>query len=658
MKRIFIISAFVLGTWTLLSGSALDTRSEWQDFLSREGKDWRVTFQDSGRIRTLYGKSRQRFEGSDLIRQYDSLLGTNNVEELRLVRKEIFDSGIEYVYQQHISGIPVTGAEIHFNLDRDAHLIGITNSIYPGLQLKSGSISAVAAAKARALRAFNGKATTSNGSLALVPSGKFAKPAWRFDVAPDSLTEGSRILYVDATDPGIVLRMHKSFATEDGQGTIFAENPVVTPTTSTQTFKNMDASTMLAGNFARTYNANFENWVRGFTIDLSVFSTATEASRQYNYNTDDGKFSEAMGYFHINRVHDQWRSFGFNKLDKQIPVFVNVVSSNGKGFDNAMYSRRDPHQFKTGIILLGAGNKLNNFGHDADVYYHEYGHAVLDHVKPQFFESMENNYPFAFHEGFSDVSDVAITGNPTVGEFALRYKDGKKFLGRNLDNKNTYPKDVLLPGYGKSESHHTGLIFGGAWWDLQQQIGASSAQRTLYQSLKLLPKEMNFFDVRDAMLTADRNNNGGANQAAIQASFERHGISGPDPGQRGNINITALKTAKLSLTNYNLTLKTTFKKGDVIDILANYEASGLTLGYNLIAEDFEITGPNGASIDAYPYWDEVVNGTKTGKKGALQAEMWTYDNTRTGTYTVTLRSRLGGTSQLTETRTVSFKVVD
>jgi Zn-dependent metalloprotease len=656
MKRFFMIPTLILITWTFLAGGTMDTRSQWQDFLSREGKNWRATFQDTGQLRSLYGKSIQSFEPS-LIRKYDSLLGSNNVDELRFVRKELYDSGIEFIYQQHLSGFPVSGAELHINVDRDSHLIGINNSLHPGLQLKSGSISAVTNAKMRALRIFNGNATISAGSLVLIPSGKFAKPAWRFEVDPNSLTEGARIVYVDAIDPNIVLRKYKAYASEEGQGTIFAENPVVTPTTSQQTFKNMDGSTMLAGNFGRTYNANFQNWVRGFTIDLSVFTTATEASRQYNYNTDDAKFSEAMGYFHINRVHDQWHSFGFNKLDKQIPVFVNVVSSNGKGFDNAFYSRRDPHQFKTGIIIMGAGNKLNNFGHDADVYYHEYGHAVLDHVKPKFFETMESNYPSAFHEGFGDVSAGAITGNSVLAEYALRYKNGGKFIGRNLDNHNSYPKNVILPGYGKSEAHHTGLIFGGAWWDLQKQIGASTAQRTLYQSLRLLPNELNFFDVRDAMLTADRNN-GGANQNAIQAAFEKHGITGPDPGQHGTVNVTALKSAKLNLHNFTETLKTTFKKGDIIDILANYEASGLTLGYNLIAEEFEITGPKGASIDAYPYWDEVVNGTNTGKKGVIQAEMYTYSETKSGTYTVTLRSRLGGTSQRTESHSVTFKIVD
>src|SRR5262245_38699930 len=106
MRRLFMIPALILITWTLLAGGSVDTRSQWQDFLSREGKNWRATFQDTGRIRTLYGKSSQSFEAS-MIRQYDSLFGSNNVNELRLVRKEVYDSGVEYVYQQHISGIPV-----------------------------------------------------------------------------------------------------------------------------------------------------------------------------------------------------------------------------------------------------------------------------------------------------------------------------------------------------------------------------------------------------------------------------------------------------------------------------------------------------------------------------------------------------------------------
>src|SRR5262245_58701288 len=116
MKRIFIVPVLLLTTWTFLTGNAIDSKSQWQNFLSREGKDWRATFQDSGRIRAIYGRSVRPFVTPEaFIHDYETLLGLTRSDELRLIRKEIFDSGFEYVYQQHLSEIPIAGAEVHFN---------------------------------------------------------------------------------------------------------------------------------------------------------------------------------------------------------------------------------------------------------------------------------------------------------------------------------------------------------------------------------------------------------------------------------------------------------------------------------------------------------------------------------------------------------------
>ena len=103
-------------------------------------------------------------------------------------------------------------------------------------------------------------------------------------------------------------------------------------------------------------------------------------------------------------------------------------------------------------------------------------------------------------------------------------------------------------------------------------------------------------------------------------------------------------------------MKNKFKKGDIILILANYTGIGVTLGYNLIPNLFEFTGPGGGLIDAYPWTSEALNGPHNGKNGALQAMIYTSSETASGTYTVTIQTRLGGTSKLTETKTVSFKV--
>ncbi len=663
MRRISIIFAFIFTTWTLLNGAPLKPDSLWRDFQSKEGKDWRASFRGSGLLRTLYATSARsavrKADPQALIETYYGLFGAEHAEDLRFERKVIHESGIEYVYRQIISGLPVEGAQVHLHMDGNAQLIAATSTVSPGIQVRSSKISAAPIAQARALRLFGGRATAGRASLVLIPSGKFAKPAWKIAVDPFEINEGSRLMYVDAEDPRVVLRIHNTFAYAEGRGSVFAENPVITPSMSTETFQYMDATTSLSGKFVKTYNANFEQFSPSSSsaADFSAYTTASDTARQFNYPITDARFTEAMAYFHINRVHDQWKRFGFNRLNKRMPVFVNIMSRSGDfGYDNAFYRRSE--RYPTGLVVMGAGNRLENLGHDADVYYHEYGHAVLDHAKPEFFESIENNYSGAFHEGFGDVSASAITGNSKLAEYALRLKSNRKFIGRDLENNNRYPNNVIYPAFRQSESHHTGLIFGGAWWDLQKRIGLEQAQRVLYKGVQMLPQEMNFFDVRDSMLTVDQNQNAGQNVSAINDSFAEHGITGPDPGQPGTVTVKALKTAELRLPSAKFVMKTKFKKGDFIVLFANYTGTGLTPGYNLIPIRFEFNGPDGGLIDAYAWYGEVLNGNNNGIRGAYQGEIFTYPQTKSGTYTITLQSRLGGTSILTEVKTVSFQVVD
>src|SRR5262249_35591681 len=249
------------------------------------------------------------------------------------------------------------------------------------------------------------------------------------------------------------------------------------------------------------------------------------------------------------------------------------------------------------LIVVGSGHDLEDLGLDADVYYHEYGHAVLDKVKPGFFESLESNYSSAFHEGFGDISAAAITHNALLGEFSLRLRSNHRFIGRNLNNHNRFPKDVIRPFLNRSEPHYTGLIVGGAWWDLQKKIGPDAAQKILYNALRLIPDEMNFFDFRDAMLTADRKLNHGSNATAIHDAFARHGLGGDDPGQTGTVTILSLKTAVYR--NNRFQFKSTFKKGDSIYVLANYSGSQLTPAYNLIPETWKLDTPKNSNTFSF-----------------------------------------------------------
>lgn len=651
-----ILGLFV--AWNLYSRPA-DRVSEWKDFLTKEGTEWSSHFTDRGTVRSLYGKGRILSASADeaksrVLDSYASLLGIDSPSQLRLHEKEVSQIGTHYYYQQYYSGFPVVGGDVAIHLNHSNQLIGVSSSFKSGLAADSIPLQSSQSASATALRFFQGKAIAAPGKLMLLPSRNRGKLVWEIAVDSTELSAGSWVFYVDAGNPNMVLRARKTHAAFEGRGSIWLENPVVTPKRTRQTFLNMDGTKALSGKFVKAFNANFEHDVSTGAIDTGEFTTASEANRAYDYIPTDARLTEAMAYFHINRVHDQWRSFGFNKLNARAPVFVNVtVHDGGVGLDNAFYSRNG--RFRTGIYVFGAGNRLENLGLDSDVYYHEYGHGVLDKIKPGFFLAIESNYPGAVHEAFGDISASAITEDPKLAEFGLRLKSSKRFVGRTVANQNRFPQNVGLPPSRKSEVHHTGLILGGAWWDLRNLIGSHEAQRILFASLPLLPNETDFFDVKDAMLTADQNLNGGANRLAIEDAFRRHGLGIVDPGQPGQLTMTALKTAAEN-DRGQLILKTTFKKGDPIFVVANYRANGLTPGFNMIPVEGSLKGPRTSTITGFLFVDEVVNGTRTGRNGAVQGILFTDLGTVSGTYTISIHSRLGGTGRTSPGKSAKFKV--
>jgi Zn-dependent metalloprotease len=653
---------FILGllfAWNISSGPA-GRESVWKEFLATEGRTWRPHFTDRGSLKSIYGVGLRKFSSSDeaatlILQHYGTLFGVERLSDLRLREIERSPIGTHYYYQQYYSGFPVVGGEVAIHLNTRNQLMAASSNYQEGLRGGLQYRAAPEKAIASALKFFGrNSGFASQPELMVLPVPNGATLVWKIAVDSSKLSQGSWIFYADAENPSLILRATKTYASFEGRGSIFLENPVTTPSRSVQTFSNLDGSKSLSGRFAKAFDANSQHDVSS-PLNTNEFTTASDAGRRYNYNQTDARFTEAMAYFHINRVHDRWGSFGFNKLNGRAPVFVNVTSSDGgRGLDNAFYTRN--RRFKTGIYVFGAGDHLENLGVDADVYYHEYGHGVLDHSKPGLFEAIESNYPGSFHEGFGDISDAAITGNPKIGEFGLRLKSNKKFIGRNIENQNRFPENVALPRGRKSEVHHTGLIVGGTWWDLRQAIGSDQAQQILFRSIALLPNEMDFFDLRDAMLTADFNSSGGVNRLAIENAFNAHGLGGEDPGQPGSLTMTSLKTAIQNPNTGSLIFKSTFQKGDTILFVASYRASRLTPGYNMIPVRGALKGPVNSSLTVFGLIDEVVNGTRTGRNGAVQAILFSDENANAGSYSLNLQSRLGGTGKTSPQKTAKFKI--
>jgi Zn-dependent metalloprotease len=289
MKKISIlITSLILFAWNLHSGP-LNHASEWQDFLKHEGKDWSAHFNDAGALKSLYRRgenvARANETSAGVLQQYGSLFGVTTAADLRVIKSDESEIGTHTYYQQYYSGFPVVGAEVQIHLDRRHRLLGATSSFKPVLHVDSvAAIAASQQAAATASQFFQGKAITSAGRLMILPLGRNGRLVWEIAVDSSEISGGSWIFYVDAADPRLVLRARKTYATFEGRGNIWLENPVVTPNRVIQTFTNMDATKALSGKFAKTLNGNFEHSVFG-AIDTTQFTTAKETNRRYDYSS-------------------------------------------------------------------------------------------------------------------------------------------------------------------------------------------------------------------------------------------------------------------------------------------------------------------------------------------------------------------------------------
>jgi hypothetical protein len=234
---------------------------------------------------------------------------------------------------------------------------------------------------------------------------------------------------------------------------------------------------------------------------------------------------------------------------------------------NAFYDRRSLSFFHFPVV-----NKVYLSGASTDVVAHEAGHALLDSLRPDFWNSnlFEVN---ALHEAFGDcvaiLTALADTDTRTTVLHKLTRKnfveataeylaDGIKKVAPNHNaaaprralNKFQWQLPSTLPDFGSAddgpgvlinEIHSFGQVFSGCFYSLIVNLfkrrrgkrtaanllaAAQTAGRLLIRGVTQAPQKARFFrEVGRAMVLADQQDNRGANGEAIEQAFEAHGIT-------------------------------------------------------------------------------------------------------------------------------------
>ncbi|HYX31587.1 MAG TPA: hypothetical protein VE954_00645, partial [Oligoflexus sp.] len=154
-----------------------------------------------------------------------------------------------------------------------------------------------------------------------------------------------------------------------------------------------------------------------------------------------------------------------------------------------------------------------------DVIYHEWGHALDDHVgrNPGIRDP-------AFSEGMADVVAAFYNDDPAIAPYFV-FDDPRPI--RTLTEARVYPDDI-------GPMHHEGGIISSTFWELRQLLidrygphrGAHIAGRLFFRHLLAVDS---YLESYAAVLRVDDNDSNpatpGPNHCLINAVFARHGLT-------------------------------------------------------------------------------------------------------------------------------------
>ena len=398
--------------------------------------------------------------------------------DLKLVLTKHSLLGTHTWYAQTAHGLPVLGGYYAVHQDQSGRAQVDDGRLAVSAGVASAASVASATAQAKAVAAA-GQATvagkrgpgagrlgasappSTTASLAILP-GATSRLVWR--VVGHAAT-GSTQTLVDATT-GAVLSTRSLTKDATGKGKVFDPNPVVSlkneslkdmndsnaavPAAAykSKTLTNLAAGTKLTGDFVKNRNSN----------------AATSATRSYKYLRNDDRFEQVEAYYQLTTAQKYIQSLGFNDVNNEAQdVFTDTIPD-----DNSFY---DP---SNDTITYGSGGVDD--AEDAEVVWHEYGHAIQDDQVPGFGSSEQAG---AIGEGFGDYWAVTMSQPvskgfdlPCVMDWdATSYTSGPHHCLRRTDTGKT---TANIDG----EVHDDGEIWSNALWDINLALGRTRPTRS------------------------------------------------------------------------------------------------------------------------------------------------------------------------------------
>ncbi len=327
---------------------------------------------------------------------------------------------------------------------------------------------------------------------------------------------GSLRTLVDAKS-GVVLKVERPIKQVDGTGQVFSPNPVAdlqaqnltdqkdrnaaVPDVAYHrvTLSNLDGSGFLAGDFA--------------TIVDNRNRQPQSAANQFVFLRENDFFEQVMSYWSITEAQRYIQSLGFDDVNNE----PQDVKTTGFKADNSFY---DPSVDR---ITFGTGGVDD--AEDAEVIWHEYGHAIQDAQVPNFGDSLEAG---SIGEGFGDwwamimsaplQRDTAVTPLACIADWdAVSYTSDEPHCLRRTDENLTFADRI-------GEVHFDGQIWSRALFDIFRGLGRDRSTTLVLESQFSFTPTISMAQAAQVTVDTARTLYGGAAASTARAAFQARGI--------------------------------------------------------------------------------------------------------------------------------------
>jgi hypothetical protein len=294
------------------------------------------------------------------------------------------------------------------------------------------------------------------GTLVVFPDGPRAHLAWRFQVRASG---GVWLVWVDAHQPRVLAANADSWS---------ARARVYDPSPPLAGLENVELAGLfhgqrLVGEYA--FSTKCTAWdinpapfgkrvCLDWTFGLKAGPTGDFFERPREGSTED-PFVQPQVYHHVDRIA-RWADERYGlRLDEPIQVFTNFPLTNAFFGDFDGDGRRD--------LSFGISDDGFNFGYDADVVHHEYGHALVRALAGSMWMQADTLgidwTPGALNEGVADTFAMVLNPDPLIGE----HLGGSDRWDRAIRDLSS---DKVCPGDLQGQVHRSGKIWGSMAWNM------------------------------------------------------------------------------------------------------------------------------------------------------------------------------------------------